>query len=48
MEENDDYSNYEYNDQGDSDFEIESDLDDLMEEAQTLIRERDGEEDDDE
>ena len=48
LDENSEYSDYEYNDQGDSDFEIEDDLDDLMEEAQTLIRQRDGEQDGDE
>ena len=47
MDENSDYSDYDYNDRGDSDFEIEDDLDDLMEEAQTLIRQRDGEQDGD-
>ena len=40
---------YEYNGSGDDDnFEIEDDLDDLMEDAEALIRQRDGEEDDDE
>lgn len=40
---------YEYNGSGDDDnFEIEGDLDGLMEDAEALIRQRDGEEDDDE